>query len=163
MPCYESALAARPDPKATSIIRKSSLPSYQIKICFTYVHSSLRVAETVWMEGVFLKEFPPEVSAPKGFFFQFDTCFHLLEPHTNICPTIYSLYCETVVKLSCVLSDYRAFTKFTIKIGQTPKLAKRLCGGSSSAINIVLPEQGTQQLCCIATTITQHPVRASLT
>ena len=84
-------------------------------------------------------------------------------PHTNICPTIYSLYCETVVKLSCVLSDYRAFTKCTIKIGQTPKLAKRLCGGSSSAINIVLPEQGTQQLCCIATTITQHPVRASLT
>jgi hypothetical protein len=30
----------------------------------TYVFSSLRVAETVWMEGVFLKEFPPEVNNP---------------------------------------------------------------------------------------------------
>ena len=29
-------------------------------VLFNFINSSLRVAETVWMEGVFLKDYPPE-------------------------------------------------------------------------------------------------------
>ena len=37
-----------------------------ISLLIMFHSSSLRVAETVWMEGVFLKEFPPEADTIKN-------------------------------------------------------------------------------------------------